>query len=276
MASSLSGKCVQSISIDSMSEVLHRISHEMTLPFLHSDARWQWTEDCGKAFRKAKETLTSSHLLIHYDLAQHVQLAADASDYGIGAVISHVMKDGTERPIAYASRTLSQTERNYAQLEKEALALIFGIKKFHQYLFGRHFTLITDHKPLMAILGSKKGIPPLAAARLQRWALILATYNYQLEFRPTQSHSNADGLSRLPLPSEKTPEYSSEPSVLNTRQIEALPVTTEAVQQAIRKDSILSKVLHYTRRGWPTPVPEALKSYFSQKTELTIEDNGLL
>ena len=232
---------------------------------LQHNARWQWTEDCRKAFRKAKETLTSSHLLVHYDPAQPLRLTADASAYGIGAVISHVMKDGTEWPIAYASRTLSQTECNYAQLEKETLALIFGIKKFHQYLYGRHFTLITDHKPLMAILGSKKGIPPLAAARLQRWALILAAYNYQLEFRPTQSHSNADGLSRLPLPSEKPPEYSSEPSVLNIRQIEALPVSTEAVQQAIRKDSILSKVLRYTRRGWPTPVPEALKSYYSQK-----------
>ena len=124
-------------------------------------------------------------------------LAADASAYGVGAVISHVMADGSERPIAYASRTLSPTEKNYAQVEKEALALIFGVKYFHQYLFGQKFTLITDHKPLMAILGPKKGIPSLAAARLQRWALILATYDYQLQFKSIQHHCNADGLSRL-------------------------------------------------------------------------------
>ena len=125
--------------IPNLSTIIHPLNS-----LLQHNARWQWAEGCRKAFLQAKETLTSSHLLVHYDPAQPLRLAADASAYGIGAVISHVMKDGTERPIAYASRTLSPTERNYAQLEKEALALIFGIKKFHQYLFGRHFTLITD------------------------------------------------------------------------------------------------------------------------------------
>ena len=86
------------------------------------------------------------------------------------------MPDGSERPIAFASYTLSTSEHNYAQLEKEALSLIFGVKKFHQYLYGRRFTIITDHKPLTAILGAKKGIPSLAAARLQRWAVLLSAY----------------------------------------------------------------------------------------------------
>ena len=84
------------------------------------------------------------------------------------------MPDGMEHPVAYASRTLSSAEKKYAQVEKEALALIFAVKKFHQYLYGRVFTLVTDHKPLLVILGPTKGIPSLGASRLQRWAVLLS------------------------------------------------------------------------------------------------------
>ena len=160
---------------------------------LQKRTSWRWTEECKRAFKMAKSCVVESAVLAHYNPDLPLRLAADASAYGIGAVISHVMPNGEERPIAFASRTLQPSECNYAQLEKEALALIFGIKKFHQYLFGRRFTLITDHKPLLAILGPKKGVPSLAAARLQRWALLLSAYNYELEFKPTEQHSNADG-----------------------------------------------------------------------------------
>ena len=133
-------------------------------------------------------------------------MAADASAYGVGAVILHVYPDGNEKPIAFASRTLSKSKRNYAQLEKEALALIFGIKQFHQYLYGRQFTLVTDHQPLTTILNPQKAIPSLAAARLQRWAIILSAYQYDISFKSTQQHGNADCLSRLPLPSDAVME----------------------------------------------------------------------
>ena len=252
----------------SLSTLLHPLNQ-----LLQQGYQWKWSADCKCAFEQAKETLTSTHLLVHYNPSLPLRLAADASAYGLGAVISHIMPNGDERPVAYASRTLSSSERNYAQLEKEALALIFGIKKFHKYLYGRQFTLITDHKPLMAILGSKKGIPPLAAARLQRWALLLTAYDYELEFRPSEEHSNADGLSRLP---EKPVSYSSEPTVFNISRIESLPVTAQAIHQASRNDPILSKVSQYTRWGWPTQVPESLKSFFTRRNELTLEDDCLL
>jgi len=122
-------------------------------------------------------------------------LAGDASAYGVGTVISHSFPDGSERPIAYASWTLLNSERNCAQVEKEALALIFGLNKFHQYLLLR--ILQTDHKPLTTTLGPTKGILSLA-----QLGCSIGPYNLlaiQIEFCPTKQHCNADSLSRLPL-----------------------------------------------------------------------------
>lgn len=88
-------------------------------------------------------------LLIHYDSDLSLRLATDALAYGVGAVISHVFPNGLEKLITFASRTLTITERNYPQLEKEVLPPVYGVKKFHQYLYGCKFSLITDHQSLM-------------------------------------------------------------------------------------------------------------------------------
>ena len=115
-------------------------------------------------------------------------------------MLAHKEQDGSERPIAYSSRTLAPVEKRYSQLDKEALALIHGVKKFHSYIYGRKFTLISDHKPLQHILGEKKGVPQMASARLQRWALQLGAYEYHIQYKPGKENSVADALSRLPLP----------------------------------------------------------------------------
>ena len=111
---------------------------------LQKNVQWEWTKDFKEALEACKEGLTSDSLLVHYDLNRELRLACDASSYGLGAVLSHVMDDGQERPVAYASRTLSSSERNYAQIEREALSFIYGVKKFHQFLYGGKFTLVTD------------------------------------------------------------------------------------------------------------------------------------
>ena len=181
--------------IRNLATILHPLNQ-----LLQTNRKWNWTQECSDAYQLAKDQIVSAQVLTHYNPALPICMAADASAYWIGSVISHRLPDGSEHPISFASRTLTPSERNYSQLEKEALSLIFGVKKFHQYLYGRKFSLVTDHKPLTAIFGSKKGIPTPAAARLQRWALLLSAYDYDIQYRPTLAHSNADGLSRLPLP----------------------------------------------------------------------------
>ena len=237
---------------------------------LKNDVKWTWNQEREEAFQKIKKKLVSSQVLAHYDPNLPIKMAADASEYGIGAVISHVYRDGSERPVAFTSRTLTASERNYAQLEKESLALVYGVQHFHQYLYGRTFTLVTDHKPLTSILNPKKGIPSLAAARLQRWAIILSAYRYEIEFKPTRDHGNADGLSRLPLPKVSVSKPSAV-DVFNVSQLDSCPVTSQQLGQATRRDPILSKVRRYTKSGWPAQVRGCLTPYWNRRNELTVE-----
>ena len=116
---------------------------------------WCWSPQCERAFVKLKCLLTSDLLLTRYDPQKPIIVAADASSCGVGAVISHRFPDGSEKAIIHASRTLTAAEWNYSQIEKEVLALVFAVKKFHKIVYGCHFTLLIDHKLLISIFGSK-------------------------------------------------------------------------------------------------------------------------
>ena len=153
---------------------------------LKKDKPWLWipecqesfekikkTLECQESFEKIKKTLTSDLSLIHYDPTLDIIVASDASSYGIGACILHKLLDGSRKAVAHASRSLLPAEKQYSQIEKEALGIRFAVTKFHRYLHGRQFILQTDPKPLITISGSKKGLPVYTANRLLRWGTIL-------------------------------------------------------------------------------------------------------
>ncbi|KAJ8881504.1 hypothetical protein PR048_017986 [Dryococelus australis] len=130
---------------------------------LKESCKWNWLVQCDDAFATVNRMLTSSKLLAYYDPNMPVRSACDASPHDLGTVTSHVYPSGDERPIAFASYTHTKAPKNYSQIDHEALAILFGVERFSQYLHGRHFTLITDHKPLPYIFGEHKGIPQMAA-----------------------------------------------------------------------------------------------------------------
>ena len=118
---------------------------------LQKDHKWNWTSTQQTTFEKAKSLLQSSSLLVHYDPTKQLILACDASPYGVGAVLSQCQDDGSEKPVSFASRSLSAAEKNYSQLEKEGLAVVFGVKRFHQYLYGCHFIIFRSSAPEMSV-----------------------------------------------------------------------------------------------------------------------------
>ena len=181
------------------------------------------------------------------------------------------MEDSSEHPISFAYRTLA--EKNYSNLDREALAVIFGAKKFHQYLYGREFILETDHKPLESLFNKKKATPAMAVARIQRWALTLAAYNYTIKYKPGIKHGNADALSRLPLPVR--PQITPLPAetVWTMEPLDSTPVGVKEIQEGTITDVVLSQVVKFVQHGWPSRNKDkALQPYFERKQELSIQD----
>ena len=150
-----------------------------------------WSAECQKAFQKLKNVLIEAPVLIIADPLKQFVLYTDASDWGLGSVLSQVGRDEDKHPVAYASRKLFPREQRYSTIEKECLAIVWSLKLFHTYLLGRQFVIITDHQPLSRLHRMKH-----TNGRLSWWSLLVQPYSFQIHHRSGSKHGNADGLSR--------------------------------------------------------------------------------
>jgi hypothetical protein len=242
----------------------------MTAPLrelLHKEAEWYWQEQQEEAFTKLKKAITSPPVLQFYDVKKPVTLTCDASKSGLGAAC---LQEGL--PVAYASRALTSTEQNYAQIEKELLAVVFACKRFDDYVYGRPITVETDHKPLVTILNK-----PLHAAptRLQKMMLVLHRYNIDITYKQGKELHIADALSRAYLPETDGGE---------TGQYEVmsiLPISEtrrEQLSKATASDSTCGQLVRMIRDGWTNEykhAPKQVQPYYAYRDELTVQD-GLI
>lgn len=242
---------------------------------LQKDVKFVWNKECKDSFEVIKQEIVKNVVLSHFNPKLPIVLTCDASNYGIGSILSHILPNGEEKPIAFCSRTLTKSEKNYSVIDKEALAIVFSCKKFYYYLVGNHFILKTDHKPLLRIFGENVGIPQMAASRIQRWACILSGFDYTIKYTKGEEN-NADCLSRLPL--KDNSDTIVEKNYLNFICDQSFNVDFHAVKLQTAKDPILAKAYSAIQSGSFDSIKkdDDMKSFYNRRTELTSEQGVVM
>lgn len=242
----------------------------LTEPLKHltrKSVHWNWGTEQTNSFTALKECLTSNNVIAYFDPSKRTVATFDASPFGLGAVLTQFDQQGNEHAVAYASRTLTEVERRYSQTEREALAIVWGCERFHLYLYGSQFEIITDHKPLELIFNNPSSKPP---ARIQRWALRLQAYIFTVKYKPGPTNI-ADYLSRHPLPSQSDRERQVAEEYVNYLVGHAVPkaMTLQEIDLACQADPVMQRLrLAITTDKWPSHDP-ALDPFNRVKLELT-------
>lgn len=229
--------------IKDLSTILYPINN-----LLKENVSFKWSVNCENSFKRIKEEMQSDNFLVHYDPNLPLILATDSSPFGVGAVLSHKFPNGLEKPILFASQTLNPTQQKYSQIDREAYAIIFGVKKFYQYLYGRKFILEIDNKPLSQILSPTKGLPTLTATRMQHYAIFLEAFDYTPRCKKSKELANADGFSRNPI--NKCGEINvDEIHMVEEEIISQTPLNAKELGVLTSKDSKVKNLIQGLRNG---------------------------
>ena len=257
---------------------------ELTKPLrelLSKKNEWTWNEIHQKAFSKLKDEVSTQPVLALYSPKLDTIVSAEASSYGIGAVLLQRLLDRSVKPVSYASRSLTPTVQKYAQIEKEALGVTWACERFRDFLTGLQFQIERDHKPLVPLLGSKnlEDLP----LRVQRCRLRLMRFKYTISHIPGKELVIADTLSRAPSNEvyQEEKEFRAEIQAYVDLAVRNIPTSEPKmleIKQAQQKDEICQKVIQYCQEGWPDKslVKGEWKQFFHVASELSVEDGLLL
>lgn len=239
------------------------------------DTPWLWGEEEEQSFNAVKNALTCEKTLGYFDPKKETVLYVDASPVGVGAVLTQKNDHNEISTLYYASRSLTQTEQRYSQVEREALAVYWAIFRFNLYVYGNSFTVVTDHKPLLPLFNNPASKPP---TRIERWIVGLQGYRFTLEYQPGATNP-ADYPSRHPsVDSGETTENEADHHVAYVA-VQAVPkaMTLKQVEDATMTDPVMCAVRHALRTGqWHKAAPAELATYAKVKTELTDTGTVLL
>lgn len=234
---------------------------------------FKWSDVEDKAFKQIKFELSKSNLLSNFDGGYPLIVEADASPVGVGCVLLQKI-NGEEKPVYFASKKLSAAEKNYSQIDKEGLALVYAVNKFRYFLLGRSFTIRSDHKPLLGLFGKGKQIPVNANARIQRWALLLSQYDYELVFKAGKENKVADALSRLPVIDDDADSSTPAEYIRLVESLGFSDISFETIKDLTNKDVILKQVFTCVKFGWYNDV--SLSEYATVKSDLSIYNGVIL
>ncbi|CAB0017933.1 unnamed protein product, partial [Nesidiocoris tenuis] len=220
---------------------------------LRKNHPFTWTSKCQIAFEAAKREVASDRVLVPFSTELPLILATDASPHGLAGVLSHLMPNGDERPIIFISRSLTEAESRYSQLDREATAIYWACKRLYHYLYGRKFVLQVDNKPITSILNPSKALPTVTATRLLRYAQFMAGFNYVIQHKKGVDNKNADYLSRNPLPLTAGDKQSTDASYdfqeLLINSISTSAITSKEIAAETSKDKELSALLEDLASG---------------------------